>query len=506
MENKKITKEQILIGAFILFAGFCITMASTLNPFTRSMPGRDSSVQIYFARMTLEGRLPYKEMFDHKGSFMHLIDMIGLTIAGGRTVGIWFLEWLSMCLAIFGIYKMGGYLCKNKYVTLLSSVACIFFITPYFEGGNMTEEWALPFIIWSLYIFVRFLKSGRYTYKAIFFAGMLLGAVLLIRANMIAVWIVWPVVILFDILAGKTRPKEKIQFLLKIIICFFGGIVVFTVPFVLWNVSKGTLSYFVDAYWTSNLVYSKDGKSIVVLLKTIAQFVLADPILPAIFFLYVIVFAALIKKGRISEKSEIRIFIGEVWFIFLSYLLMCMSGNTFPHYAMVLIPCLAIPFLSLTEMLYDAFSPDIAAGRMFLVVSVLFVTLSGNFVTLMYESASTVYYGENDVSNDEIINIIKKHTVAGGNIFVSGGNARFYNATDTHWDGLYYYVPYFLKYGDRTSKDLRDVRPDVIVLMDENDVRGDTEWDKVLDAIEYIVRSDGYEVEWAKRAVIYSRR
>ena len=110
MENKKITKEQILIGAFILFAGFCITMASTLNPFTRSMPGRDSSVQIYFARMTLEGRLPYKEMFDHKGSFMHLIDMIGLTIAGGRTVGIWFLEWLSMCLAIFGIYKMGGYL------------------------------------------------------------------------------------------------------------------------------------------------------------------------------------------------------------------------------------------------------------------------------------------------------------------------------------------------------------------------------------------------------------
>ena len=50
-------------------------------------PGRDQSVFIYVAEGLLDGDIPYRDRWDHKGPLIYLLNVVGLLIAG--IPGIW---------------------------------------------------------------------------------------------------------------------------------------------------------------------------------------------------------------------------------------------------------------------------------------------------------------------------------------------------------------------------------------------------------------------------------
>jgi len=89
-----------------------------------------------------EGKVPYRDLFDHKGPVLYFVEYLG---AFGGTIGIW----------------------------------------------------ALPGICYSFYIFTKYLKTGKYQKMEIFFIGVTFMNVLLLRANMVSVWIAYlPVIII----------------------------------------------------------------------------------------------------------------------------------------------------------------------------------------------------------------------------------------------------------------------------------------------------------------------
>ena len=77
--NKKIY-EYIAIALIFLVISIAILMQSPLNPMSKTISTSDSSVFIYGSNLIREGKILYKDFFDHKGPIFYLIEVIALSI------------------------------------------------------------------------------------------------------------------------------------------------------------------------------------------------------------------------------------------------------------------------------------------------------------------------------------------------------------------------------------------------------------------------------------------
>ena len=83
----------------------CITLAAStlfrLFPGNNRPPAEDSSVFLYIGKRMLEGKLPYRDLFDHKGPILYLIEVSGLRLSPHSTNGVWVLEVLNLLAASY---------------------------------------------------------------------------------------------------------------------------------------------------------------------------------------------------------------------------------------------------------------------------------------------------------------------------------------------------------------------------------------------------------------------
>lgn len=121
-----------LIFVFLLFLSFVIVMNSPLNCLSTSEPSVDSSVFKYIAYAMSKGQMPYKDIFDHKGPLLYLINYLSLYISFWR--GIWVVEFFFMLATVLCLFKILRLFCKR----ITSAIVLLIFVTPLFEffGGG----------------------------------------------------------------------------------------------------------------------------------------------------------------------------------------------------------------------------------------------------------------------------------------------------------------------------------------------------------------------------------
>ena len=156
------------------------------------------------------GQVPYLDSFDQKGLLQFVINYVGLCF-GGKT-GIWIYEIISMFISIIYCYKTAIIITNNKIVSFLTILCSFAVLGTYFEGGNLTEEYALPFIAISLYIFTKhlFIKDSSIKTANLIVIGVSFGAVTMLRPNMISVWIVY-----FATISIKLFIEKRYNYLIK---------------------------------------------------------------------------------------------------------------------------------------------------------------------------------------------------------------------------------------------------------------------------------------------------
>ena len=105
----------------------------------------------------VQGKLPYADLFDHKGPLIFYIDALGISLGG--TAGIFMLQVLSMWASLFLIWKTVSLFTDSKtsfWLTVLTLIPLADFIVE----GNQCEEWMLPFISLSLYLAFSWFTGG----------------------------------------------------------------------------------------------------------------------------------------------------------------------------------------------------------------------------------------------------------------------------------------------------------------------------------------------------------
>lgn len=158
----------VLITALAAF-----TLAYTSPAFTH-ITDIDSAIFQYAGRGILQGQLPYRDLYDHKPPAIFYLDALGLALGGGSRWGIWALEVLSLTAAgaLCALYLRRFF---GKVPTIIATAAFLLNLTFFHQGGNLTEEYALPFQFGALLCLVWW-SSGRRPRLSAFALGACVAA------------------------------------------------------------------------------------------------------------------------------------------------------------------------------------------------------------------------------------------------------------------------------------------------------------------------------------------
>ena len=334
-ENKK--NRKMIIKCFIIFifivASFVFLLKSPLSVWRQADSDKDSSVFRTIAIMMNKGYMPYVDTFDHKGPLIYFINWIGMTIDFHR--GIWVIEFFSLFVTLCVLYKIARLKSSRKWSIMVTFLS-ISLLFKYFHGGNLTEEYAMPFIAISLYIFLDYLIKNKINIIRVIISGVCFSAVLLLRPNMISVWIVFSITIFIKCIKEKEYKK-----LISFILYFIAGMGSVLIPLIIFFGVKGVLADFWADYIGFNKMYTSSMKMSIMLknrLKTLLFFSKNLTImLTVIIDLY------------LWNKNKKTIFGSYFIYIILTLLFISLSGRQYDHYGMILIPVVVFPFASLYE-------------------------------------------------------------------------------------------------------------------------------------------------------------
>lgn len=115
------------------------------HPLAKSMRCVDEMVFLYVGDAMRRGLMPYRDVFDHKGPLLYVVNWLGLSISGGETWGVWLIEGALLVVGCLMLMRWGrrivGTPCGG-----LAVLPYLAFVFNCIHGGNITETYALFFV------------------------------------------------------------------------------------------------------------------------------------------------------------------------------------------------------------------------------------------------------------------------------------------------------------------------------------------------------------------------
>ena len=412
MNSSMKDKLNTIIPMFFSFLASLIFMFfSPLNPWGGYAAGIDSSVFKTVSMMMDKGFVLYKDTFEHKGPVIYLINLLGSKISYYR--GVWFFEVIFLAITVYFMYRSArlvvGWI--ESTIVTLASLSLLFM---YFQGGNFTEEYAMPCISFSLFVFLDYLINNKLTALRTILAGIGLGIVLMLRPNMISVWMVFCICVLVKCLL-EHEYKELIMILLK----FMLGVFVVILPLIVWLALNDALAFFWHDYIIFNMQYvSEEGGRALFSLK-LATFMY-------FFGAQIVMMSVLVLLFELKEKQNRMMNVTYLLYLIITLVMIAVGGIIYGHYGMILVPAAVYPLGLLFKRIESIRQEDVRKV-VFMLVSLYFIaavimpdwlfaieTVAREYdkrdqtsIVLKYgaEISGTVEYVENNTDEDEAISV-----------------------------------------------------------------------------------------------------
>ena len=114
----------------------------------------DSSIFMLIGKGITEGKIPYRDLFDHKGPVLFWIEAAGWAL-GGRN-GIWFIETLGAIFSVFMIMKICELFNSRFFIPVIGTA--VVYLT-LFGRGNLCENYSLPLVYLCVYLTIKYYQS-----------------------------------------------------------------------------------------------------------------------------------------------------------------------------------------------------------------------------------------------------------------------------------------------------------------------------------------------------------
>lgn len=329
MKNKIICSKRWInyILLLVVIVILCL-MGLSSSPLYKGIPEVDSSVFQIMGKGMLNNQTIYKDLFDHKGPIMYLINAIAYLIS--PRIGLFLVENILFYIGTIYVYKTATMILGEK----SSVIVCLIYLMSSFNyilGGNFTEEYAITFLSIAMYYILKILYKGEYNKKSNWvIIGITFAINLFIKPTYISVWVAFGIVQLIS-----SIKQRKIKDLIKYIGYMMISIFVIIVPIAFYLIINKNINEFIDAYIFMNMKYSN-----YTIMEKIKGFLnLINVFKYHIFLLLMLLVNVLIFFNKEFNKKT-KGFI--LLFIIISLILVAWAPNLYNHYLIQLAPCVAL--------------------------------------------------------------------------------------------------------------------------------------------------------------------
>lgn len=337
-----------------LFALVCsalaLYIATTSSPRYATNFWTDTNIYFTIGRGMLQGRMPYRDLFDHKGPLLYVIYALGAWISDTSYAGVFVMEILSLSAVLLIGYKTvrlfgeGALALCVIPITAWATVCC----TAFTQGGS-AEEFCLPALALSVYVVIRRMREGERcicTASLYTVFGAAMAWVFAIKYTDCGLFFGLAFAVLcweWRVNGFKRAVVSGMQMLL--------GLAALLLPLVIWMAAGGFLDECIDVYFIQNMFggYGETGMSLAGHIYNALAYLrtqsMANPVVAALAVLGCLICASepmiCRRKGFLFEMLALPLGAGML-------LLFCYWGEmAHPYYALVfaaLVPLGLVPF------------------------------------------------------------------------------------------------------------------------------------------------------------------
>ena len=312
----------------LFFVSFVfVTLFSRSTSFLYVFEGGDAAVFKQMGLALLRGKTLYIDYFDNKGCILYFIQALGLWLGGNFFILL--MQTLSLTVTLMIWDKMLA-LYRNERGRLMSLAIALVLLLCFYQDGDLTEEWCLPFASYPLLLYFRALKTGK-EINAIkmFTVGVSFGVIAFIRVNNAAPFLGFVAFYWIQLLTKKDFRKFFLS-----ISTFTSGLLIIIVGCMLYFYFKAGwhgVDEMVYASFLSNIEY----------MGTSFEYMGIKEKREVLLSVFYFVFLSLcILQQIINSRNDTTVLVPSL----ISYVLFGLAFGTrgFSHYLMALLPLVVV--------------------------------------------------------------------------------------------------------------------------------------------------------------------
>lgn len=255
ISKKKVFSELKILALLFIVAVFFVTFFSfSTSPLYPYYFGGDSAQFQTVGKAWASGAIPYRDMFDHKGPVIFFVDMLGYLVTGAK-FGIWIIQIVAMLFTLLALWKIAMLAEKSRFYGVVAIAVSLIILMQNYVDGNMTEEYCLPFICFSIYGQLKFFEndSPKHSPRFAVLYGMAFSVCFLTRiTNAI------PVLVGVGIITILLLLEKEYKNLGNNIVAFLVGAFVIAFPFFVYFSVLGEFGDFMYGTIFYNIQYSNN--------------------------------------------------------------------------------------------------------------------------------------------------------------------------------------------------------------------------------------------------------
>ncbi|MDH6353852.1 hypothetical protein M2132_000169 [Dysgonomonas sp. PH5-45] len=251
--REQILSEKGIFLCLFVYNALLLFLCSRMSPLYDFNAWSDINVYFTIGKGWMNGLLPYRDLFDHKGPLIFLIYGIGYLISNTAFWGVYIIEVLFFFIGGASTYLIALFFLKKTWAFGASVIFSL--LTLWYSGwGGAAEEFVLMAQMLGLYLFFRYFiqkDSAKPSLWHMLAQGVIFAFIFFIKFNL-------AVFLFFLLLAIFFSQLQKKQYadILKSIAVFLCGFCVVALPFVAYFHINSALNDFMDGYFTFNMRYS----------------------------------------------------------------------------------------------------------------------------------------------------------------------------------------------------------------------------------------------------------
>ena len=456
----KIRKYTSYIFLFVIVLIISLIYLDSSPLYPNMLPDIDSSVFQVMGKGLLENKIIYKELFDHKGPIVYIINAIALLISD--RYGLFIIEVIIAYIGTIFIYKTARIM-LNKDFSMIMSIIYVFISYKYFYGGNFSEEYAIAFISIAMYYIIKILHSKENNKLNWIMVGTTFAITFLIKPTYCAIWAVFGLVQLICSIKDK-----KIKELIKAISYMIFGIAIISIPIIIYLVVNGAMDSFIDAYFLMNIKYSKS--TMLQKIKGLLQLFLGYKYLRYLILMLISNIVILISK-KINKRTKVFVTL----FFIISTILTGWAPMPYNHYLIQLAPCFTLEIIIAMYIINEKIKEkDLMNCKIIkelplkfistMTVVCVMILISVKLVSFEKDMEYKNYFYE-DLRNS--ISEIKNYIGKDDEVLVLGNNSYYYLLFNKIPNTKYFFqaliIDYDSKIKDETEKYIIEKKPKVII-------------------------------------------